>query len=59
MRYYNATQPKVNFSTSEEFDQAALDNPNNSDYHPWVVTVCTDEQWAVIVAEHRSRGIVL
>jgi hypothetical protein len=59
MRYYNANHLRVNFATEVEFQAARLANPTKPENNPWQITVCTDEQWAAIVADHRKRGMVI
>lgn len=59
MRYVNPNDLSVNFATPAELEAAALAHPGDPRFNFAQVGVLTDEQWGAIVADARSKGVIL
>lgn len=59
MRYVNPNDLAVNFSSPEELEAAAISHPGDPRFNFAQVGVLTDEQWDAIVADARSKGVIL
>lgn len=59
MRYVNPNDLSVNFATPADLDAAAVANPGDARFNFSQVVILTDEQWEAIVADAKSKGVVL